>query len=103
MRVEVRAFATLTSFLPPGTRHTAILDVPDESTIRDVTRSLGIPDEMALVALLNGRETEPGQLLKPDDVVTLFPPLAGGCAGVLSSTPEAAGSGWYTRVAAGSV
>lgn len=78
MRVEVRAFATLRSFLPPETRHTAMLNVPDGSTIRDVTRSLGIPDEMALVALLNGRETEPGQGLKTGDVVTLFPPLAGG-------------------------
>ncbi len=78
MKVEVRAFATLRSFLPPATRHTAMLNVPDGSTIRDVTRSLGIPDEMALVALLNGRETEPGQRLKTDDVVTLFPPLAGG-------------------------
>jgi len=78
VKVEVRAFATLRSFLPPDTRHTVMLNVPDGSTIRDVTRSLGIPDEMALVALLNGRETEPGQRLKADDVVTLFPPLAGG-------------------------
>ena len=78
MKVEVRAFATLRSFLPPEVRHTAMLNVPDGSTIRDVTRSLGIPDEMALVALLNGRETEPGQRLKTGDVVTLFPPLAGG-------------------------
>jgi len=78
VRVEVRAFATLRAFLPPGSRHASVLEVPEGSTIRDVARSLGIADEMALVALLNGREVEPGQPVKGDDIITLFPPLAGG-------------------------
>jgi molybdopterin converting factor small subunit len=78
VRVEVRAFATLRVFLPPGSRGAAVVDVPEGSAIRDVARSFGIPDGTALVALLNGREAEPGQPLREGDVVTLFPPLAGG-------------------------
>jgi molybdopterin converting factor small subunit len=83
VRVEVRAFATIRSFLPSGARHTATLDVPDASTIADLTGALGIPRSMAVIALLNGREAEPGQTLSEHDVVTLFPPLAGGRIGPL--------------------
>ena len=78
VRVEVRAFATLRVFLPPGDRHGSPVDVPEGSTIRDVARALGIADETALVALLNGREADPEQPVTGGDVVTLFPPLAGG-------------------------
>jgi molybdopterin converting factor small subunit len=78
VRVEVRAFATLRSFLPQASRPAAILDLPDGSTIRDVVRCLGVPEEMAVIALLNGREAGADQALRGDDVVTLFPPLVGG-------------------------
>jgi sulfur-carrier protein len=78
VRVEVQAFATLRSFLPQGTRHSAVLDLPDDSTVRDVVRSLGVPDEVTVIALLNGRDAEPDQKLRGGDVIALFPPLAGG-------------------------
>jgi sulfur carrier protein ThiS len=78
VRLEVRAFATLAAFLPPGTRAGAILEVPDGVTIIDLVHALGIPDDMPLVALVNGHEVETSHSLQGDDVVTLFPPLAGG-------------------------
>jgi molybdopterin synthase sulfur carrier subunit len=78
VRVEVRAFATLRPFLPRGNRQAALLDLPDGSTIRDLVRALGVPDAMTVIALLNGREAKPDQPLRGNDVVTLFPPLAGG-------------------------
>ena len=78
MRVEVRAFATLRPFLPQGTRHAAVFDLPDGSTIRDMMCFLGVPTEMTVLALLNGQEAEPNHALHGGDVVTLFPPLAGG-------------------------
>lgn len=46
----------------------------------DVTLRLGIPGDLARVALVNGRDVEPGDRLAPGDVVTIFPPLAGGSA-----------------------
>ncbi len=91
MKVEVRAFATLRPFLPQGTRQAAVLDVPDGSTIRDVVRFLGVPDEMTVIALLNGHEAEPDHILSGDDVVTLFPPLVGGGLGPLQTSPCARG------------
>ena len=79
MRVEVRLFATLERFLPPGSRDgVAVLDVPEGSTAGDVARRLGIPAGLDRVLLINGHEAEPGQSLAAGDVVDLFPPLAGG-------------------------
>jgi sulfur-carrier protein len=79
VRIEVRLFATLVSFLPPGSRDgAAVLDVPDGSTVRDVVSRLGIPADLERVTLLNGGDSAPDAPVRPGDVVTVFPPLAGG-------------------------
>ena len=79
MRIEVRLFATLVPFLPPDSRDgAAILDVPEGSTVHDALRSLGIPPDLERVTLLNGGDSAPDAPLHAGDVVTVFPPLAGG-------------------------
>lgn len=79
MRVQVQLFATLAPFLPPGGRDgAASLDVPDVSTVRDVVRHLGIPGDLERVILVNGNDATPEHCLRPGDVVSVFPPLAGG-------------------------
>jgi sulfur carrier protein ThiS len=79
VRVEVRAFATLTGFLPsPRSGTTSFLDLPDGSTVRDVAGALGIPDKISMVVLVNGAHAEAGRILAQGDIVTLFPPLVGG-------------------------
>ncbi len=81
MRVEVRLFATLAAFLPPGGRDGAAeLEIPDGSTVTEVTSRLGIPPDLARVVLVNGRDIGSEAALTPRDVVTIFPPLAGGGA-----------------------
>ena len=79
MRVEVRLFATLAAFLPPGARDGAAeIEIPEGSTVTDVTRRLGIPPDLARVVLVNGRDVGWEASLSSRDVVTIFPPLAGG-------------------------
>ena len=79
MRVEVRLFATLAAFLPSDGRDgTAELEIPEGSTVIDVTRHLGIPPDLARVVLVNGRDIGSEAPLTSRDVVTIFPPLAGG-------------------------
>jgi len=79
VRVEVRLFATLAAFLPPeGRDGTAELEIPEGSTVTDVTSRLGIPADLARVVLVNGRDIGSEAPLTSRDVVTIFPPLAGG-------------------------
>ena len=79
MGVEVRLFATLAAFLPPDSREGAAeLEIPDGSTVADVTRRLGIPSDLARVVLVNGRDIGVEAPLAGPDIVTIFPPLAGG-------------------------
>lgn len=79
MTVQVRLFATLAQFLPPGGHGgSAMLDVPEGSTVGELTKRLGIPAGLDRVILLNGREAEPAEPLRPGDAIDIFPPLAGG-------------------------
>jgi sulfur-carrier protein len=79
VRVEVQLFATLAAFLPPQSREGAVtLELPTGSTVHDAIQHLGIPADLERVALVNGGDATPGHLLRPGDVVTVFPPLAGG-------------------------
>jgi molybdopterin synthase sulfur carrier subunit len=81
VRVEIRLFATLERFLPPGSRDgVAVLDVPDGSTASEVALRLGIPAGFDRVLLVNGREAPPERTLAPGDVLDLYPPLSGGSA-----------------------
>ena len=79
MRIEVRLFATLMPYLPPDSRDgAAVLEIPEGSTVRDVVRRLGIPPDLERVTLLNGGDSTPDAPLHAGDVLTVFPPLAGG-------------------------
>ena len=79
MRIEVRLFANLAAFLPPhGRDGVAELEIPEGSTVSELTRHLGIPPDLARVVLVNGLDADSEAPLAPRDVVTIFPPLAGG-------------------------
>ena len=79
MTVEVRLFATLSQFLPPGSKAgTVVLEVPDGARIADVTRRLGIPASFDHVLLLNGGNADAEARVHAGDVIDIFPPLAGG-------------------------
>jgi molybdopterin synthase sulfur carrier subunit len=79
VRVEVRLFANLTAFLPPHSKDGVVeFEIPEGSTVADVTRRLGIPSDLARVVLVNGFDAGAEAPLAPRDVITIFPPLAGG-------------------------
>jgi len=89
VRVEVQLHATLTTFLPPGSRDgIAVLDLPETATIAELIRELAIPPDLSRIVLVNGHDVGDDTRLRAGDVVDVFPPLAGG-----------AGGGWYTRKA----
>jgi molybdopterin synthase sulfur carrier subunit len=79
VRVQVQLFATLATFLPPGSSEgTATLDVPERSTVRDLIQRLGLPADLERVTLVNGGDARPDRSLRAGDVLAVFPPLAGG-------------------------
>ena len=82
MRIEVRLFATLAHYLPTdaeaGSTH---LDVVEGSSVGDVAGALGIPADLSRIILVNDQDADEGRRLGEGDVVTLFPPLAGGAGG----------------------
>jgi hypothetical protein len=77
--IDVELFATLAAYLPPGASgHRARLTVPDRTTVGDVSRALGIPEAIPRIVLVNGHDAADETVLAADDVLTMFPPLAGG-------------------------
>lgn len=80
MKIEVRLFASLVRYLPEGGGgHSNTLEIPDGITLGQVVKLLRIPEEMPAIHLINGRDAGFDQAVKDGDVVSLFPPLAGGC------------------------
>ena len=79
MKVEVQLFATLAAYLPAGASgDTVTLAVPNGTTATELVRSLGIPGDLECLMVVNGHDVSPGHRLTDGDVLSLFPPLAGG-------------------------
>jgi hypothetical protein len=55
-----------------------LLEIPPATPVEDVASLLGIPADFSRITLVNGQDPAPGQILEDGDVVSLFPPLAGG-------------------------
>ena len=71
--------ATLRAYLPAGTAgDNVVLDLPEGATVDQVVHSLRIPSELERLTVVNGRDAAPDQPLSEGDVLSLFPPLAGG-------------------------
>ena len=79
MKVAVHLTATLRAYLPPETRgDSVVLDVPAGTTVDQVVDSLRIPSELERLTVVNGLDATPDQRLVEGDVLSVFPPPAGG-------------------------
>lgn len=81
MKIEVALFATLSKYLPPGAQNRkAGIEVKDGATVREVLNQLGVPPDLPNILLVNGRQAREETVLKDGETLSVFPPLAGGCA-----------------------
>lgn len=79
MDIEVKLFATLRDYLPKGSdRFSCKLKVEGRVRVQDIISKLKIPEEIPKIILVNGIHGKPDQILKGGDVVSIFPPVAGG-------------------------
>ena len=74
MKIEVRLFATLRQ----DRFNKRAIDFPDGCTVTEVLDRLEIDPQDLAILLVNGRDAAADQPLKADDVLALFPPVAGG-------------------------
>ena len=79
MEIEVKLFATLRDYLPKGSsRFSCKLEFDGATPIHDILKKLNIPEEIPKIILVNGIHAKKDQRLKEGDVVSIFPPVAGG-------------------------
>jgi len=79
MEIEVKLFATLRDYLPKGSdRFSCKLEINGRARVRDILSRLKIPNEILKIILVNGVHGKNEQVLKEGDVVSIFPPVAGG-------------------------
>ncbi len=84
MKITLKLFATLTDYLPPESRYTNIvaLDVATDTTIGQIIEQHSLPPKWVHLVLVNGvyiaPEDRAGKTLVQDDVLAIWPPIAGG-------------------------
>lgn len=79
VKIEVRLFANLADYLPrPARGAAAIVDLPEGASVAELVERLALPAELPRLLLVNGREVTLDHSLDAGDVVSIFPPLAGG-------------------------
>ena len=79
MEIEVKLFATLRDYLPKGSsQFSCKMEVEGSTRVQDILSRLKIPDEFPKIILINGVHAKKDQLLKEGDVLSIFPPVAGG-------------------------
>jgi molybdopterin converting factor small subunit len=74
VHVTVKLFASLRQFGPDR----LVLELPPQTTIDDVVRTVGIPVSIRLLRIVNGEHRPADEPLKDGDELGLFPPIAGG-------------------------
>ena len=79
MEIEVKLFATLRDYLPKGSsRFSCKMEVDRQIRVQDIISRLKIPEEMPKIILVNGIHGKKDQILEEGDVLSIFPPVAGG-------------------------
>ncbi len=75
--VEVRLFASLRAYLPEE-EDICILRIDSGATVRDVLDRLNIPVEYPKIILLNAVHGSIDSTLEDNNILSIFPPIAGG-------------------------
>jgi sulfur carrier protein len=79
MEIEVKLFATLRDYLPKGSsRFSCTMGIDGFTRVQDILSRLKIPEKIPKIILINGVHGKKEQILKEGDVLSIFPPVAGG-------------------------
>ncbi len=83
MNISIELYASLMKYLPPGkSRFKRELEIESGLTLTRLVEQLHIEPQQAHLVLVNGRhinlEDRDQHALQEDDVISIWPPVAGG-------------------------
>ncbi len=79
MEIEVRLFATFRDYLPAGSSTFSFKKVLDKpTTVREIIDELRLPEQIPKIIIINGNHSTAEYILQNGDVLSIFPPVAGG-------------------------
>lgn len=83
MKIQLKLYASLSHYLPPGAeRHCITLEVAEGTTPEQVIEERKLPKEACFLVLLNGVYLSPGErsvrAVAEGDTIAIWPPIAGG-------------------------
>lgn len=83
MHVTVKLYATLSDYLPSGSKNNRVeLDVAEAVSVQEVLQQFALPPKLTHLVLVNGvfipPEERPKTALRDADVLAVWPPIAGG-------------------------
>ena len=83
MRVTVKLYATLSDYLPAGSKNNRIdVDVAESITVNAILAPFSLPPKLTHLVLLNGvfipADARESTTTKEGDVLAIWPPIAGG-------------------------
>ncbi|MBS0510828.1 MAG: MoaD/ThiS family protein [Proteobacteria bacterium] len=83
MKIAFKLFASLSDYLPAGSRDNRIeLDVDEGVSVAEMIRRYQVPERSAHLVLVNGLFVPPAERsrrrLQEGDEVAVWPPIAGG-------------------------
>jgi sulfur carrier protein ThiS len=79
MKIDLILYASLTRFVSGSVAGDPIqLEIQPKTSVNDVLKQMGLPVDMSLILLINGRSGIKSQELHENDRLAIFPTIAGG-------------------------
>ena len=83
MNIELKLFASLSTFLPKGAVSNKVtMDIGEDTTPAKLIDDLDLPKEACFLVLINGVYLTPSErevrTIRDGDAVAIWPPIAGG-------------------------
>ncbi len=79
MKVEVKLYANFRDYLPKDSHGFSFKkEITVGATVADLAADLNLPENIPKIYIIKGSPISTDHVLQEDDVISIFPPIAGG-------------------------